>query len=363
MVARCSGWRRQPMPLATSNVTPGSAPTPSPSCSTSGNAPIGHHSTSTGSARGPRVIVDEAGMLSTPDLHRVVTLASGEPVAAGPDRRSPPAARRRPRRPARRAVRQRPRRSARTPAPLQASVGGSRVAARAMPVTRAPSMPTRRTAGSSPAPSTSTSPGWPTPGSPTTSTDARRRWWRRPTTTSTPSTGPSKQARLDAGHLDPDVTTPIAGGEHVHVGDVVATRRNDRRLITTGGEPVRNRDTWTVTAIGDDGSLTVSHHRRTRRRDPSRRLHPRACPARLRGDRARLGVRQRHRRHLSGLVGDDSSRPLRRRHPRRRRERDLRDHRQRRHRRSPRHPRRHRRHRPCRHPRRHPTPQPRPTAP
>ena len=172
-----------------------------------------------------------------------------------------------------------------------------------------------------------------------------------------------QQARLDAGHLDPDVTTRIAGGEHAHVGDVVATRRNDRRLITTAGEPVRNRDTWTVTAIGDDGSLTVSAPRRTRRRDPARRLHPRACPARLRGDRARLGVRQRHRRHLPGLVGDDASRLLRRGHPRRRGERDLRDHRQRRHRRSPRHPRRHRRRRPCRHPRRHPTPQPRPPTP
>ena len=56
------------------------------------------------------------------------------------------------------------------------------------------------------------------------------------------------------------MATRIAGGEHAHVGDVVATRRNDRRLITSGGEPVRNRDTWTVTAIGDDGSLTVSHH-------------------------------------------------------------------------------------------------------
>ena len=43
------------------------------------------------------------------------------------------------------------------------------------------------------------------------------------------------------------------------VGDVVATRRNDRRLTTTAGEPVRNRDTWTVTGIGRDGSITVSH--------------------------------------------------------------------------------------------------------
>ena len=81
---------------------------------------------------GATLIVDEAGMLSTPALHQVVTLADGERVAAGPDRRSPPAARSRPRRPARRAVRQRPRRPARTPAPLQASVGGGRVAAAAI---------------------------------------------------------------------------------------------------------------------------------------------------------------------------------------------------------------------------------------
>ena len=39
---------------------------------------------------------------------------------------------------------------------------------------------------------------------------------------------------------------------------VVATRRNDRTLITSAGESVRNRETWTVTAIGSDGSLTVT---------------------------------------------------------------------------------------------------------
>ena len=33
---------------------------------------------------GATVIVDEAGMLSTPALHQVVTLAEGEPVAARP---------------------------------------------------------------------------------------------------------------------------------------------------------------------------------------------------------------------------------------------------------------------------------------
>jgi conjugative relaxase-like TrwC/TraI family protein len=66
-------------------------------------------------------------------------------------------------------------------------------------------------------------------------------------------------ARLAAGHLAAENAAQIAGGEHAHVGDVVATRRNDRRLVTTGGQPVRNRDTWTVTALHGDGSLSVSH--------------------------------------------------------------------------------------------------------
>jgi conjugative relaxase-like TrwC/TraI family protein len=68
-----------------------------------------------------------------------------------------------------------------------------------------------------------------------------------------------QQARLDAGHLDADASTLVAGGEHAHVGDVVMTRRNDRRLVTSAGEPVRNRDIWTVTHIDAHGSITVSH--------------------------------------------------------------------------------------------------------
>jgi conjugative relaxase-like TrwC/TraI family protein len=66
-------------------------------------------------------------------------------------------------------------------------------------------------------------------------------------------------ARHAAGHLDPIVVTRIAAGEHAYVGDVLATRRNDRRLITSSGEPVRNRDTWTITAAHPDGSITVTH--------------------------------------------------------------------------------------------------------
>ena len=44
-------------------------------------------------------------------------------------------------------------------------------------------------------------------------------------------------ARLAAGHLEADVSVVVAGGERAHAGDVVATRRNDRRLITTAGNP------------------------------------------------------------------------------------------------------------------------------
>jgi conjugative relaxase-like TrwC/TraI family protein len=68
-----------------------------------------------------------------------------------------------------------------------------------------------------------------------------------------------QHARYCAGHLNADTATRVAGGETVCVGDVVATRRNERRLTTTSREPVRNRDTWTVTGISPDGSLTVSH--------------------------------------------------------------------------------------------------------
>ena len=65
--------------------------------------------------------------------------------------------------------------------------------------------------------------------------------------------------RLDAGHLDPDRAVAIGAGECARVGDVIVTRRNDRQLLTTAGEPVRNRDRWVVTATLTDGALVVSH--------------------------------------------------------------------------------------------------------
>jgi conjugative relaxase-like TrwC/TraI family protein len=48
-------------------------------------------------------------------------------------------------------------------------------------------------------------------------------------------------------------------GTSAHVGDQIATRRNDRHLVTDRGQQVRNRHTWAVTSTRPDGSLTVTH--------------------------------------------------------------------------------------------------------
>lgn len=67
-----------------------------------------------------------------------------------------------------------------------------------------------------------------------------------------------QQVRLRGGELDAEGRSVTAGVHHVFVGDEVATRHNDRRLVTGRGDMVRNRATWTVTAVHDDGSLTVA---------------------------------------------------------------------------------------------------------
>jgi ATP-dependent exoDNAse (exonuclease V) alpha subunit len=48
-------------------------------------------------------------------------------------------------------------------------------------------------------------------------------------------------------------------GTTAQVGDQIATRRNDPMLRTTLGVRVRNRHSWTVTAVHADGVLTVEH--------------------------------------------------------------------------------------------------------
>ena len=73
---------------------------------------------------------------------------------------------------------------------------------------------------------------------------------------------------VDAGHVDDTRSVATSAGERLGVGDRVATRRNDRDL------GVSNRDTWTITDIGADGSLTL------RGRRASEPAHPPAGYAR-----------------------------------------------------------------------------------
>ncbi|HET7355999.1 MAG TPA: AAA family ATPase, partial [Nocardioidaceae bacterium] len=61
-----------------------------------------------------------------------------------------------------------------------------------------------------------------------------------------------RQRRVTAGVVDDSRVLVTAAGERVGAGDRVATRRNDYDL------GVANRDTWTVTALGDDGTLRLT---------------------------------------------------------------------------------------------------------
>jgi conjugative relaxase-like TrwC/TraI family protein len=62
-----------------------------------------------------------------------------------------------------------------------------------------------------------------------------------------------QQRRIELGELNPTRTVAIADGAVAHVGDVVVTRRNDRSLATSVDDFVRNRELWTVVEVGAAG--------------------------------------------------------------------------------------------------------------
>jgi conjugative relaxase-like TrwC/TraI family protein len=65
----------------------------------------------------------------------------------------------------------------------------------------------------------------------------------------------AQDRRLAAGELDPASTWVTAGHYQVRVGDEIVTRHNERTLRTDRDAMVRNRDRWTVTTITADGDL------------------------------------------------------------------------------------------------------------
>ena len=67
------------------------------------------------------------------------------------------------------------------------------------------------------------------------------------------------QDRVRAGQVTfPTRYARILGDDtHAGVGDHIITRNNQRRLTSSDGGWVKNGDRWTVTGVGDDGSLVV----------------------------------------------------------------------------------------------------------
>ena len=53
----------------------------------------------------------------------------------------------------------------------------------------------------------------------------------------------------------------LADGNGASVGDVIITRRNDRRLRLAATDWVKNGDRWTITTVSNNGGLTVRHTR------------------------------------------------------------------------------------------------------
>ncbi|WP_230953406.1 MobF family relaxase [Propionibacterium freudenreichii] len=66
----------------------------------------------------------------------------------------------------------------------------------------------------------------------------------------------ARAGRIIDGTVNPERELPLHDGTCVCEGDLVITRRNDRRL-RSGSAWVRNGDRWTVTRLREDGSVAV----------------------------------------------------------------------------------------------------------
>ena len=67
----------------------------------------------------------------------------------------------------------------------------------------------------------------------------------------------ARDDRILDGHVSPDGVR-LRDGTRAGAGDIIITRKNDRRLTAGGGSWVKNGDRWRVTEHHDDGSLTIA---------------------------------------------------------------------------------------------------------
>ena len=68
----------------------------------------------------------------------------------------------------------------------------------------------------------------------------------------------AQQRRISTGELDPTDYLELDGGVRLHVGEVIATRRNERGIETNRHEMVRNRSTFTISALHPDGGVAAA---------------------------------------------------------------------------------------------------------
>lgn len=65
---------------------------------------------------------------------------------------------------------------------------------------------------------------------------------------------------IQAGTVDTSTAAALRAGQRAHVGDVIVTRLNRRRMTVRGGRDfVKNGDTWTVTKVLPGGDVVVRH--------------------------------------------------------------------------------------------------------
>ena len=68
-----------------------------------------------------------------------------------------------------------------------------------------------------------------------------------------------QHTRIRHGEIDTSGPSSTTVGVHrIFAGDEIATRHNDRRLVTDRGVTVKNRAVWTIDQIRPDGSLTAT---------------------------------------------------------------------------------------------------------
>lgn len=67
----------------------------------------------------------------------------------------------------------------------------------------------------------------------------------------------AQTAMAERGVLDMREAVKLSGSQFAHVGDTILTRRNDYNLVTSVGDVVRNGQRWRVEAIHANGSITA----------------------------------------------------------------------------------------------------------